>query len=107
MRFRIDNAAGELYPGMTPTAHLVVASPIQSVAIPFDAVVHDAGTEVVYVQSGGETFERRPVRLGVRDGDWVAVLEGVSPGEWVVSRGAYSIKLAATSTSSIGHGHAH
>jgi cobalt-zinc-cadmium efflux system membrane fusion protein len=50
---------------------------------------------------------RRVVRLGVRDGASVEVLSGVAPGEWVVSRGAYSVKLASTATESIGHGHAH
>ena len=46
-------------------------------------------------------------RLGRRDGDWVEVVEGLAPGQRVVSRGAYLVKLAATNTGQIGHGHAH
>jgi RND family efflux transporter MFP subunit len=107
VRFRIDNLRRELFAGMTTQAHLIVDAPQLAPAVPLDAVVDDAGTEVVYVQAGGETFVRRPVRLGIRDGAYVEITDGVALGEWVVTRGAWSVKLAATSTESIGHGHAH
>jgi cobalt-zinc-cadmium efflux system membrane fusion protein len=61
---------------------------------------------VVYVQTGGESFVRRPVELGARDGAYVAV-QGVEAGEWIATQGAYSVKLASTSTESVGHGHGH
>lgn len=107
VRFRIDNVKRELFAGMTTLAHLIVDTPRHTAAVPLDAVVDDAGTDVVYVQSGGESFVRRPVRLGIHDGDYVEVTDGVAPGEWVVARGAWSVRLASTSTESIGHGHAH
>jgi multidrug efflux pump subunit AcrA (membrane-fusion protein) len=107
VRFRVDNIRRDLFAGTQTLAYLIADEPVLTTAVPADAVVDDAGVDVVYVQTGGESFERRPVRLGIRDGDLVEVTEGVSPGEWVVARGAYSVKLASTSTESIGHGHAH
>ena len=107
VRFAVDNARGELFPGMTTQAHLVTDTPHRAVAVPVDAVVDDGGTDVVYVQTGGEEFVRRAVRLGVRDGAFVEVVDGVAAGEWVVARGAWSVRLASMSTASIGHGHAH
>jgi RND family efflux transporter MFP subunit len=107
VRFQVDNGQRELFAGMTTQAHLIVDSPRSSVAVPVAAVVDDAGVDVVYVQSGGESFERRPVELGIRDGGYVEVRDGVASGEWVVARGAYSVKLASSSTAAIGHGHAH
>ena len=107
VRFRVDNARRELFAGMRTQAHLIVDAPRMTAAIPSAAVIDDAGADVVYVQTGGESFERRAVRLGVRDGDYVEVTDGVAPGEWVAAVGAYAIKLASTSTGSIGHGHAH
>lgn len=107
VRFRIDNVRRELFAGMRTEAHLIADEPQLTTAVPAAAIVDDSGTDVIYVQTGGESFERRPVRLGIRDGDHVEVTEGVSPGEWVVVAGAYSVKLASTSTESIGHGHAH
>src|SRR5690606_26410376 len=107
IRFEVDNIRGDLFAGMTTQAHLVADTPLLTVAVPADAVVDDNGTDVVFVQTGGESFERRPVRLGIRDGDFVEISDGVTPGEWVVVDGAWSVKLAATGSESMGHGHAH
>lgn len=107
VRFVVDNVRGELFAGMQMQAYLIADAPVLTTAVPVSALVDDGGTDVVYVQTGGETFVRRPVRLGIRDGEYVEVTEGVAPGEWVVARGPYSVKLASTSTESIGHGHAH
>ncbi len=107
MRFTVENVDRRLFAGMATLAHLVAAEPLFGEAVPIEAVVDDGGVDVVYVQTGGESFRRRPVRLGVRDGRYVEILRGVAAGEWVVSRGAWSVKLAATATGAVGHGHAH
>lgn len=88
-------------------AHVFTESPTARLAVPRSAVIDDGGRNVVYVQIGGETFARRPVELGVVDGAWVQVNEGVVSGEHVVSEGAYLVKLAAAGGDEIGHGHAH
>lgn len=88
-------------------AHVFTESPTSRLAVPRAAVIDDGGRSVVYVQTGGETFARRPVELGIVDGDWVQVTDGVARGERVVSEGAYLVKLAAAGGEEIGHGHAH
>jgi cobalt-zinc-cadmium efflux system membrane fusion protein len=75
--------------------------------VPPSAVVDDAGRPIVFVQREGETFERRPVTLGARAGDLVQVVEGVSVGERVVTKGAYLVRLASLSTQAPSHGHVH
>ncbi|MFH1277590.1 MAG: HlyD family efflux transporter periplasmic adaptor subunit [Candidatus Eisenbacteria bacterium] len=77
-----------------------------TLAVPRRALFEEEGASVIYVQTGGESFEMRVVELGSRDGEWVAVRRGVLGGERVVTRGGYQVKLAAT-TAEIGHGHAH
>ena len=93
--------------GMAVKAQVFSGDAREAVAIPASAVLDESGATTVFVMTGGESFERRPVRLGRRDGDWVEVVEGLAPGQRVVSRGAYLVKLAATNTGQIGHGHAH
>ncbi len=88
-------------------AHVFTEPPTERLAVPRSAVIDDGGRSVVYVQTGGETFARRPVELGVVDGAWVQVNRGIEPGERVVSEGAYLVKLAAAGGEEIGHGHAH
>ncbi|MCO7223381.1 efflux RND transporter periplasmic adaptor subunit [Pleionea sp. CnH1-48] len=76
-------------------------------AIPTSSVIDDNGQSVVYVQSEGESFERRVVTLGIKDTHWVEVISGVQNNERVVSKGAYYVKLATLGGDSLGHGHAH
>lgn len=88
-------------------AHVFNGEPREALTIPKTAILDEKGLDVVYVVRGGETFERRTVRVGVRDRGVVEILEGLEEGEIVVSEGAYFVKLAGTSTESMGHGHAH
>lgn len=93
--------------GMAVKAQVFAGAASEMVAVPASAVLDESGVPTVFVMTGGESFERRPVRIGARDGDWLEVIEGLEPGQRVVSRGAYMVKLAATQTGEIGHGHAH
>ncbi|MDO3385311.1 efflux RND transporter periplasmic adaptor subunit [Gilvimarinus sp. SDUM040013] len=93
--------------GARLSAHVYVDKPKALLAIPVSAIIDDGGQPTVYVQTEGESFARRTVTLGLRDGNLVEVVAGVAPGEWVVSKGAYYIKLASTGGDAIGHGHAH
>ncbi len=78
----------------------------EATAIPITAIYEDEGMDVVFVQAGGESFEKRQVTLGPKFAGWVTVLNGIQQGERVVTRGGYHVKLAST-TAEIGHGHAH
>jgi multidrug efflux pump subunit AcrA (membrane-fusion protein) len=105
--FEIDNADGTLRAGMRLQARVFVGRVVSGTAVPASAIVDDNGQQVVFVMLDGESFARRVVRTGVRDGDWIAVEAGVAPGERVVSLGAYQLRLAATAPAAMGHGHAH
>lgn len=93
--------------GMAARAQVFAGAAREVVAVPASAVIDENGMATVFVMTGGESFERRQVRIGARDGDWVEVIDGVEPGQRVVSRGAWLVKLASTRTGEIGHGHAH
>lgn len=105
--FEFNNTAGMLHVGMFAAAHVWTGKQAQATAIPAAAVVDEAGQDIAYVMLGGESFERRVLRLGIREGDYVQVESGVSPGERIVTRGAYLVRLAAASPTEAGHGHAH
>ncbi len=76
-------------------------------AVPDSALVEEGGRFIVFVQLGGETFDKRDVTLGLRDGNWVQVLAGLKEGERIVTKGAYAIRLASVSGVIPAHGHAH
>jgi RND family efflux transporter MFP subunit len=105
--YEVDNSDRKLAIGQALSVRLFLSQASKAVAVPEDAVIDDGGRPVVFVQVAGESFARRPVRLGARASDYVQVLEGVRPGERVVTRGAYLIRLAALSPQIPAHGHVH
>jgi membrane fusion protein, heavy metal efflux system len=105
--FAFDNSSARLPLGSFCSVFLALGDERRAPALPLSAIVEDGGVDVAFVQIEGEAFERRTLRLGVRERGFVEVLGGVSAGERVVSRGAWSVKLAASSSAVPAHGHAH
>jgi RND family efflux transporter MFP subunit len=105
--FALDNRALGLPVGQSVFLHLLMETTAPRPVVPAAAIVDDAGRPIVFVQREGETFERRAVTLGLRTGDLVQITDGVTPGDRVVTRGAYLVRLASLSTSVPAHGHVH
>jgi cobalt-zinc-cadmium efflux system membrane fusion protein len=98
---------GNLMPGMFAQARVYTAESRDAIAIPVRAVVDDGGFPTVFVMEDGESFFKRRVVTGARDGDWIEVVSGVSDGERVVSRGTWEVKLATMPGAIPAHGHQH
>lgn len=105
--FAFDNRGAALPVGQAVALHLLMNKTAPRPVVPAAALVDDAGRPIVFVQVEGETFERRAVTLGPRSGDLVQIVSGVKPGERVVTKGAYLVRLASLSTSVPAHGHVH
>ena len=106
--FEFANPERRLRLGLTARVQVFAGGAEEAVLIPASAVQDENGVAVVYLQTGGESFERRIVRSGPRDGERVAILAGVDPGQRVVSKGAYLIRLSTSSAAADGHaGHKH
>ena len=93
--------------GQAVSLRVFVAVATDAVTIPDTAIVDDAGQPVVFVQVGGESFERRAVKLGNREAGLVQITGDIAPGERIVTRGAPLIRLAALSPQVPAHGHTH
>lgn len=103
--FEFTHSEDNLRLGMTAKAQLYAGTGQEAVLIPASAVQDESGTQAVYVQTGGESFERRIVRTGARDGTRIAILDGIEPGQRVVSQGAYLIRLSTAKAAAGGHAH--
>jgi len=107
VRYALPPSAVAVRPGMLADLEIGVDVIDAPVVIPLQAVVMDQGLPTAYVMVHGELFQRRDLTLGLRDGDFVEVLGGLAVGEHVATRSAATIRLAALSPASFGHGHAH
>ena len=104
--FEVANEGG-ITPGSFVEVYLRSAAIPNALVVPMSAIMEDQGTYYVYVQTAGETFERREVAMGPSDGVRVQLLSGIKPGERVVTLGAYQIKLSSASGEVPAHGHEH
>lgn len=107
LRFEATNPQGLLRVGMFADVFLETERSVDVVAIPESAIVMDNGGPIAFVLLDGETFQKRSLQLGIRDGALVEVLSGIEEGDRVVTYGAYLVKLASASPASFGAGHAH
>ncbi|MDP3312646.1 efflux RND transporter periplasmic adaptor subunit [Lutibacter sp.] len=101
------NEAVDLPEGSITQVQIAWGNANQKVLIPVNALLEDYGSYSVIVQLSGESFERRPVKIGKRNGENVEIETGLKVGEVVVTKGAYQVKMASMSGTTPAHGHAH
>ena len=107
VQFDVDNRTGQLLIGQTMTAILYAGGLQKMPVVPKEAVLMEAGRPYVFVHTAGESFSRRYVEIGGRDGDLVGIRAGVKPGDRVVTRGAYDVQLASAAGGLPAEGHVH
>ena len=96
------------YPeGSFAEVYIQLGIPRQGLLVPLDALLENYGQYAVMVQLSGETFERRSVRMGRKNGRFAEIITGLQSGEYVVSEGAYQVKMASMSSQVPAHGHSH
>lgn len=105
--YQIPNANGAIKVGQNARAQIQTGQRVTGVVLPMSAMLDEDGRPIAYVQTEGESFQKRELKLGGRQGDRVLVLEGIKPGERVVTAAAYQVRLASLSTSVPAHGHEH
>jgi membrane fusion protein (multidrug efflux system) len=98
---RLPNPDHRLRPGMFVAVEVVLARSERMLFIPATAVLNMPFGDAVFVIAQGSAdkgqtpplvLEQRVVRLGLRQGDFVAVTEGVKRGERVVSTGVFKLR---------------
>ncbi len=91
LRIEVANPDGRLRADMAATVEITTALDGSPVAVPESAVIDSGRRQVVLVERGEGRYEPRPVKLGTRVPGWVQVLDGVKPGERVVTQATFLI----------------
>jgi len=91
LRIEVANPDGLLRADMAATAEVEAPLGGPAVAVPDSAVIDSGTRRVVLVERGEGKYEPRPVKLGARVPGFVQVLEGVKPGERVVTSATFLI----------------
>jgi Cu(I)/Ag(I) efflux system membrane fusion protein len=90
LRIEVDNADGRLRADMA--AVVEIEAPIgRALAAPDSAIIDSGRRQIVLVERREGRYEPRPVKLGARVPGYAQVLEGLKPGERVVTSATFLI----------------
>ena len=100
VRIEVPNPEGHLRLGMYVNITLALPGGDQATVVPRTALQEIGERSVVYIAADGEEgrFTERTVKLGRAVGDSVEVVEGVEPGDRVVTEGGFLLRAEAART---------
>ena len=100
VRAEIDNLDGALKPEMFATFRILTGDAASSPAVPESAVVYEGDLAHVWVLSDGGLLAYRAIRTGRNNDGLIEVLDGLEPGEQIVTKGGLFIDQVAVPNSS-------
>lgn len=105
--FEFDNV-GDFVAGSYVEVFLLGKPNRRALTVPMSALTEEQGVYYVYLKVKGhkDAYQKREVEIGQDNGDRIEITKGLMPGDVVVVRGAYQVRLAASS-SAIPEGHSH
>lgn len=95
VRALVDNEKGLLKPEMFASVKILIEQGPPSVAVHRDAIVYEGNMAGLWVVGDDQSVQYRSIRTGMSDGELVQVIEGLSPGERVVTKGGLFIQRAS------------
>lgn len=98
LRATVKNNDKVLKPGMFVSGKITTAqSTTKAISIPASAVLWTGERSLVYVKAAQDSpiFEMREVTLGQKNGTQVEIIEGLSIGEEIVTKGTFTVDAAA------------
>ena len=104
--FSFDNK-GDIIPGSFVEIYLLSKQMEDAIVLPIEALTEEQGLYFIYIQKCEESYKKQEVKLGASNGKEVQILSGVHPGDKVVVKGAYHVKLASASNALPAHSHEH
>jgi len=90
VRVELDNSDGSLKPNMYAHVHLDIDLG-KRLVVPESAVLYAGESRVVFIDLGNGQLQPRKIKTGLRNADDIEVLDGLSPGDKVVTSGNFLI----------------
>ncbi len=91
LRIEVANPDGLLRADMAATVEIEAPIAGRSVAVPDSAIIDSGKRQIVLVERGEGKYEPRAVKLGARAPGYAQVLDGLNPGERVVTSATFLI----------------
>jgi cobalt-zinc-cadmium efflux system membrane fusion protein len=96
VRATIDNRNGQFKPEMFTSVTIYTDEGDSSLGVPRDAVIYEADSARVWIARSDKTIELRQIKTGITRGRMIQVLQGLQPGDTVVTKGSLFVDQAAS-----------
>ena len=104
VRLPVPNPDGALRPGMYGSAEFPAVAR-DALTVARDAIIDTGESQHVFVHTSQNVIEPRQVKVGARLADRVEILQGLTPGDHVVTTGVFLIDSESRLRASGGAGH--
>jgi len=104
VRTVLDNPGHELSPGMYASVQIKTQAVPDAVLAPREAVIDTGTRQIAFVldPSSAGHFLPRDVRMGISgDNDMVQIVQGLAPGDQVVTSGQFLLDVESRTTEAI------
>jgi len=91
LRALCPNPQGQLLPGAFASIEFNLTEITNAILVPSVSVVPGVSEKYVFVVEDGKAV-RRPVQVGTRTESAVQIVEGLKPGEWVITSGIQQLR---------------
>jgi multidrug efflux pump subunit AcrA (membrane-fusion protein) len=93
VRLRVKNAGEALKINMNVNVFFLAVREDEGIVVPRVAVLGSGGERFVFVEDGNK-YTRTPVVTGIENDKWIEIVEGLAPGDVVVTQGNYQLQFA-------------
>jgi len=91
VRAAIPNTGGNLFPGTSARVFLTIKEAASSIFVPTTALIPSIKGYTVFLKKGGKALAS-PIKAGVRNSDFVQILQGVQAGDTLVTTNLLRIR---------------
>jgi cobalt-zinc-cadmium efflux system membrane fusion protein len=98
VRATVNNDAGLFKPEMFASVKILTGEGDNAVAVPLDAIIYEGEAARVWVvrdKDSDKAIELQRIKVGLANGNTIEVLNGLAPGDRVVTRGGLFIDRVA------------
>ncbi len=95
VRATINNAEGLFKPEMFASVSIASGEGDSSLAVPRAAVIYDGDVARIWVVRDDKSIELRRIKVGLTNDKMIQALDGLKPGDHVITKGSLFIGRAA------------
>lgn len=103
VRMALSNGDRQLRPGMFAHVEIATGGALPRLVVPASALIDTGSRQIVLIALDAGRFKPQPVKVGLRSGDFVEILDGLKAGDRVVVAASFLIDAESNLKEALGN----